>query len=59
MCTEREPPRLSHCIKGGKPSEIPIQTPEQLVLAINLATAKTIGLDIPPRLLERAERVVE
>jgi putative ABC transport system substrate-binding protein len=46
-------------LKGAKPSEIPIQTPEQLSLAINLSTAKAIGLDIPAGILERAERVVE
>jgi ABC-type uncharacterized transport system substrate-binding protein len=46
-------------LKGAKPSEMPIQTPEQLSLAINLSTAKAIGLDIPPGILERAERVVE
>jgi ABC-type uncharacterized transport system substrate-binding protein len=46
-------------LKGAKPSEMPIQTPEQLSLGINLSTAKAIGLDIPPGILERAERVVE
>ena len=46
-------------LKGAKPSEMPIQTPEQLHLAINLSTAKAIGLDIPTGVLERAERVVE
>jgi len=46
-------------MKGVKPSEIPIQTPEQLLLTVNLATAKTIGLSIPHSILERAERLVE
>jgi putative ABC transport system substrate-binding protein len=46
-------------LKGVKPSEIPIQTPEQLLLTVNLATAKTIGLDIPHSILERAERLME
>ena len=46
-------------LKGAKPSEMPIQTPEQLSLGINLSTAKAIGLDIPAGILERAERVVE
>ncbi len=45
--------------KGAKPSDIPTQTPDQLPLAINLATAKAIGLDIPRSILERAEHVVE
>ncbi len=50
---------VAKILKGEKPSEMPIQTPEQLPLAINLSTAKAIGLDIPAGILERAERVVE
>jgi putative tryptophan/tyrosine transport system substrate-binding protein len=46
-------------MKGVKPSEIPIQTPAQLLLSVNLATAKSIGLDIPYSILERADRLVE
>jgi putative ABC transport system substrate-binding protein len=46
-------------IKGAKPSEMPVQMPERLPLIINLTTAKTIGLDIPPSILERAELIVE
>jgi putative tryptophan/tyrosine transport system substrate-binding protein len=46
-------------LKGAKPSEIPVQTPEQLLLSINLATAKSIGLDIPRSILERTDRFVE
>jgi putative tryptophan/tyrosine transport system substrate-binding protein len=45
--------------KGAKPSEIPIQTPEQLLLTINLTTAKAIGLDIPQSILEWTDRFVE
>ena len=45
--------------KEAKPAEIPVQTPEQLPMAINLSTAKAIGLDIPRGILERTERVVE
>ena len=46
-------------MQGAKPSEMPIQTPEQLLLTINLTTAKAIGLDIPHSILERTERLVE
>jgi putative ABC transport system substrate-binding protein len=46
-------------IKGVKPAELPVQTPEQLSLGINLVTAKSIGLDIPPSILERTDRFVE
>jgi putative ABC transport system substrate-binding protein len=50
---------VTKIMKGGKPSEMPIQMPEQLFLTVNLATAKSIGLDIPRSILERAERLME
>jgi putative tryptophan/tyrosine transport system substrate-binding protein len=46
-------------LKGTKPSEMPVQMPEELPLAINLTTAKAIGLDIPRTVLERTIRFVE
>ena len=46
---------VAKILKGTKPSEIPVQTPEKLPLAINLTTAKAIGLDIP-RTYFRADR---
>ena len=59
-CSGRKAAKLvDKILKGAKPSEMPIQTPEQLALGINLSTAKAIGLDIPAGILERAERVVE
>ena len=50
---------VAKIIKGAKPSEMPVQMPERLPLAINLTTAKAIGLDIPPGILERTELIVE
>jgi len=50
---------VAKTIKGAKPADLPVQTPEQLPLAINLTTAKAIGLDIPPSILERTDRFVE
>jgi ABC-type uncharacterized transport system substrate-binding protein len=46
-------------LHGAKPSELPIQMPEKMLLAINLGTAKAIGLDIPRSVLERTNRFVE
>jgi putative tryptophan/tyrosine transport system substrate-binding protein len=50
---------VAKIMKGAKPSEIPVQTPERLMLAINLTTAKAIGLEIPRSVLERTDRFVE
>jgi putative ABC transport system substrate-binding protein len=50
---------VAKVLKGLRPSEIPIETPERLSLAINLATARAINLKVPRPVLERADRVVE
>src|SRR5262249_16934098 len=50
---------VDRVLGGATPAEIPIQIPDKLMLAINLATAHTIGLKPPLTLLERAERIVE
>ena len=46
-------------LRGARPAELPIQLPTQMELAVNLKTAKLVGLDVPQSILLRADRVIE
>jgi putative ABC transport system substrate-binding protein len=46
-------------LQGTHPADMPIQTPDKLILAVNLTTARAIGLALPLSVLERADRILE
>ena len=59
VCIQQVAALAGKVLKGAKPANLPVEQPSKFELAVNLKTAKAIGLTLPQSLLNRADQVIE